>query len=64
MMDENVPEPDDLPPGNSGILPLQFVGNAPGSFPEDLKVVDNPYLDEFVTDKVSFPGAVYFSLSF
>jgi len=54
VMDENIPESDDPAPGNPGIFHLGFLRDSTGGFPKNLKIMDNPDLDELVMHESLF----------
>lgn len=63
VMDENIAESDNLAPRDLGIFPLRLFRHTPGRFSEYLKMMNNPYLDQFIIKKNLFaPQRIFFNI--
>jgi hypothetical protein len=56
MMGEDITETDNLPPRDLRIFLLCVFRDPAGSFPKNLQMVKNPYLDKFIPFKYRFSG--------
>ena len=63
VMDKDISHTDDIRPGNIRICGFEIRGNSPYRFPDNLEVVNNPYLCHLIiVEIVTTPGRHLFNL--